>query len=169
MYRSEKIRFGERVAASATQYGAVAVCSCKAITANELTSFRLAIRRAGGYVQMGGNLIICKSLEGTKFSDITPHLTGNNLIVFFDSIASVGAVVRTIESTIKEHKERMDLKYLRIEDQVCARDLVKLLGQFDTGVHAVLSLLRALANPFQSLAILSKEYYDLKGEEGQQS
>ena len=169
MYKSEKIKFGEKVVENSSKYEAVAVCSCKSITANELTAFRLSIRRAGGYVQMGGNLIIGKAFEGTKFADISSHLKGSNLIIFFDSVSSVGSIVRTIEGAMKEYKERIDLKYFRIEDQVCSKGVIKLLGTFDSGMHAVISLLRSLANPFQSLAILSKEYYDLKDKEGQQS
>jgi len=169
MFRTEKIEFGKKVLANTSSYTSVVVCKCGNITANEIRGFRQSIKRAGGLVQMGGNLIIGRALEETKFNAATRQLKGSSMMVFFDETKSAGTVAQVIQKALKTHKEKLDLTFVQLGDKVASKEAFNLLAKFPTALHAVSAVMQCLSLPMRAIAISAKEYYDLLSKEGQRS
>lgn len=167
MFRNEKIRFGQKVLDSVKPYSSAVVCKCEGLTAREMNALRLAINRAGGKAQMGGNLIIGKALEKSNFADLGSQLRGTSLTVFFNHSDSLLPVARALAANLKAHKERMAFKYCRVGDTVCSAPLFNLISRFQSDEQPMQMLLWSLTAPIQSLAILLKQYYELMIKEGQ--
>jgi len=150
--KKSKIAFGKKVLDKCEAYSCISIWEKTPQGATAMDKIRKKTRDVGGFIQMGGNRVLAKSV-GTKFSVVNPkNMKGNRFLVMFNGgFEDLGSL-----------KKALNMPFVAgtIDGVDFGKAEFEFASKFSSKEAMVSSLVGTIQSPIQMLAMCIKMYYE---------